>query len=65
MDFCSSLLELSASEQRKNLQILCFANQISFRDIEDSKEACGKVATKIEQVYEWHKCFRDGRSSPN
>jgi hypothetical protein len=27
------------------------------------EEACGKGAMKAVQVYDWHKCFQDGRAN--
>jgi hypothetical protein len=30
-----------------------------------SETLCGNGATEITQIYEWYKCFRDGRSSVN
>jgi hypothetical protein len=61
----SSHLKMSAKNQRGKMQFRVSLHTPPSRILRMLKVAYGKAIIKIAQVYEWQKCFRDGRVSVN
>jgi hypothetical protein len=70
-DFCvlqivgSSCLKMSATKQYDNLKFCILLQKLPSETLQMLEEVYDKAAVRKTQVYEWHKCFPDGRMNVN